>query len=376
MTPVEAEPDIEASGLLDGLEGAERTQRAELVAWLLEKGFTVEEIRGSFSPMLLASRRLIGDDGTYVSTRDMAEQAGIDIDLVQRVQRAIGLPTVEDPDEAVFLRADGGAVVHAAMFLKLGIDADQLLQVTRTLAEGLSNSAEMMRYTALATVIEPGATELEAAKGSELVVAAAAPLLGPMITDMMLLQLRHALETEAVNASERASGKPLPGAREIAVAFADMVDFTRLGEAVEPETLEELAHRLATMARDVAVPPVRFVKTIGDAVMLVCPEPVPLLDAMLELAGAAEADSGFPRLRVGMALGEAVSRAGDWFGSPVNRASRVTAAARPGTVLVGAAAREAIGDAEGFEWSYAGSRRLKGIKDDTKLYRARRAKSD
>ena len=207
--------------------------------------------------------------------------------------------------------------------------------MTRTLAEGLSNTAEMMRYTALAKVMQPGATELETAKGTELVVSAVAPLLGPMIEDMLLLQLRHTLETEAVNASERASGKPLPGARKIAVAFADMVDFTRLGEAVEPEKLEQLAHRLATMARDVAVPPVRFVKTIGDAVMLVCPEPVPLLNAMLQLAGAAEADSGFPRLRVGMAFGEAVSRAGDWFGSPVNRASRVTAAARPGTVLVG-----------------------------------------
>ena len=36
------------------------------------------------------------------------------------------------------------------------------------------------------------------------------------------------------------------------------------------------------------------------------------------------------RLRIGIASGCAVSRAGDWFGSPVNVASRVTAAARPG----------------------------------------------
>jgi adenylate cyclase len=373
---VEVDPDIESSGLLDGLEGEDRAQRAELVGWLLARGFTVGEIRGSFSPMLLASRRLIGDDGTYISTRDIAERAGIDVDMVRRVQRAIGLPTDDDPDEAVFLRADGETVLHTAKFLKLGFDADQLLQVTRTLAEGLANAAEMMRYTALATVLQPGATELSTAKGSELVVAAAAPLLGPMIEDMLLLQLRHSLETEAVNASERASGKPLPGAREIAVAFADMVDFTRLGEAVEPEELERLAHHLADMARDVVSPPVRFVKTIGDAVMLVSPDPVPLLEAMLALAGAAEADPTFPRLRVGMAFGDAVSRAGDWFGSPVNLASRVTGAARPGTVLVSQSAHDAIGDAEGFEWSYAGARRLKNIKGDTKLYRARKSEPD
>lgn len=373
VAPVAIDPDIAASGLLDDLEGEVRAERAELIAWLLDKGFTAEEIRHSWAPMLLASRRLIGDDGVYVSTRDIGEKFDLDLDMVHRVQRAIGLPTADDPDEAVYLRADGDAVGHTAKFLALGFDADQLLQVTRILAEGLSNVAEVMRYAVLASVIRPGATELGTAQGSEAVVEAVAPLLGPMIQDMLLLQLRHAMETEAVSASERSSGKPLPGAREIAVAFADMVDFTRLGEAVEPERLEELAHRLATMARDVAVPPVRFVKTIGDAVMLVCPDPVPLLDAMLELAGAAEADSDFPRLRVGIAYGEAVSRAGDWFGSPVNRASRVTAVARPGTVLVGAAFREAVGDAEGYDWSYAGGRHLKGIQGGTKLFRARRA---
>jgi adenylate cyclase len=370
---VDVEPDVESGGLLDGLDGAERAERAELIAWLLGKGFTVEEIQGSLSPMLLASRRLVGDDGRYVSTRDIAEQAGIDIDVVRRVQRAVGLSDVDDPDDRVYLRADGDAVVNTAKFLELGIDIEQLLQVSRTLAEGLSGAAEMMRYAALATVMHPGVTELDAAKGAELVVAAGAPWLGPMVVDMMLVQLRHAMETEAVNASERASGKPLPGAREIGVAFADLVDFTRLGEAVEPEELQQLAQRLGELGRDVVIPPVRFVKTIGDAVMLVSPEPVALLEAMLELAGAAEADRTFPRLRVGMAFGEAVSRAGDWYGNPVNLASRVTGAARPGTVLVSESAREAIGDADGFTWSDAGKRRLKNITGETRLFRARKA---
>lgn len=126
------------------------------------------------------------------------------------------------------------------------------------------------------------------------------------------------------------------------------------------------------MARDVAHPPVRFVKTIGDAVMLVCPDPVPLLDALLDLAGAAQADAEFPRLRLGMAFGDAVSRAGDWFGSPVNLASRVTGAARPGSVLVAESAREMIGDTTGFDWSFVGAKHLKGFKGETKLFRARR----
>jgi adenylate cyclase len=229
-----------------------------------------------------------------------------------------------------------------------------------------------MRYTVLAAVLEPGATELQLAQASEAMVIQVAPLLGPMIQEMLLLELRHSMETEAVNASERAAGTALPGAREVSIAFADLVGFTRLGEAVPPEDLERLASRLAELARDVAVPPVRLIKTIGDAVMLMCPDPVTLLDAMLDLLAAAE-DSDLPQLRIGVASGSAVSRAGDWFGSPVNIASRVTSAARPGAVLVAEATFDAIGDDERFTWSFAGARHLKGVRGETNLYRARRA---
>lgn len=363
----------ELAELLDGLAEPTRSERAELIRWLLERGITAGQIRESFSPMLLAPRRILGDDGTHVSTREISESTGMDLDLVQRVLRAVGLPRVEDPDAAVFLRADGEIASVIQRFAELGIEPDNLVQVARTLADGLATAAEVMRFTGLAAVLEPGATELQIAGRLEALVTQVEPLLGELVHDMLLLQLRHSMETEAVSASERAAGAPLPGARDIAVAFADLVGFTRLGEAVEPEQLERLAHRLADMARDVAVPPVRLVKTIGDAVMLVCPDPALLLDAMLELCDAARADEDFPRLRVGLAYGEAVSRAGDWFGSPVNLASRVTGAARPGAVLVAESAREVIGDAERYQWSFAGAKHLKGVKGETKLFRARRA---
>jgi adenylate cyclase len=151
-----------------------------------------------------------------------------------------------------------------------------------------------------------------------------------------------------------------------------MVGFTRLGEAVPPEDLERLASHLAGLAREVAMAPVRFVKTIGDAVMLVCADPVPLLDAMLDLVAAAD-DTDLPQLRVGVASGSAITRAGDWFGSPVNVASRVTGAARPGAVLVAVSAHELIGENDRFAWSFAGARHLKGVRGETRLYRARRA---
>jgi adenylate cyclase len=366
-------PNIDA--LLDGLEGAARAERAELVEWLLEQGITADEIRRSPAPMLVASRRLMGDDGTYVSMREISETAGIDLDLLHRVQRAIGLVRVDDPDAAVHLRADGAIAAHAKEFIELGISPDQVVQVVRVLAEGLSRAAEVMRYAAFSAIVRPGASELEIGQASYALVARIAPLLGPMIEDMLFMQLRNMMETEAVNASERAAGAPLPGARQVTVAFADLVGFTRLGEEVPPEELGQLANRLADHARDVAVPPVRFIKTIGDAVMFVCADPAPLLDAVLKLVETTDTDNGFPRLRAGVAAGLAVSRAGDWFGSPVNQASRVTGLARPGAVLVADSVRDAVGDVPGFSWSFAGARHLKGIGSEMRLFRVRRGES-
>jgi adenylate cyclase len=365
--------DVEASGLLDGLEGKARDERAELIPWLLERGVTVEQIRGAFAPALLAARRILGDDGVYVSARETSEKMGIDLDLLQRIQRAIGLPRVEDPDAAVYMRADAEAAAFAQKFIDLGMQPDQLVQITRMLAEGLSRAAEVMRYAALASILDPTATELEIAKNSEALLREVAPVLGPMIQEMLRLQLRHLMETEAVTATERAEGQRIPGARLVTIAFADLVGFTRLGEVVPPEDLEQLAHRLADLAREVAVPPVRFIKTIGDEVMLVSPDPVALLEAVMDLVDSTGGDDDFPRLRVGAATGMAVSRAGDWFGRPVNLASRVTTAARPGSILVAESTREAIGDDERFRWSFAGARYLKGIKSEVKLHRVRRA---
>jgi adenylate cyclase len=367
------EVDVEASGLLDGLTGKARAERAELIEWLFSRGFTTEQIRESFAPMLLASRRMLGDDGTVVSARQISEETGIDLDLLQRVQRAVGLPRIEDPDAPMHLWVDSEAAAYAQKFVEMGFAPEQIVLIVQVMAEGLARAADVMRYAALATILKPGATELDTAKASEALLRDTAPLLGPMIADMLRLQLLHQMETEAVNTTERAEGLPLPGARLVTIAFADLVGFTRLGEVVEPEDLERLAHHLTDLAREVAVPPVRYIKSIGDEVMLVSPDPAALLRAVLEMVEATELEEGFPRLRVGLSTGMAVSRAGDWFGSPVNLASRVTGVARPGTILVSESTREALGETGEFAFSFAGARSLKGISDDVKLFRARKA---
>ena len=121
------------------------------------------------------------------------------------------------------------------------------------------------------------------------------------------------------------------------------------------------------MASAVAEPPVRLVKTIGDAVMLVSTEAEPMLSAALALIAAAEAEGEeFPWLRAGLACGPALPQSGDYYGRPVNLASRITGVARPGSVVVD---RRQGGAGEGFAYTYIGERRLKGI-DPVKLFRA------
>lgn len=359
-------------GLLDGLEGDARRERAELIGWLLNRGFDIDHIRGSVAaPLMLPANRVLGDDGDYVSAREICESTGVELELLQRLQRAVGLPRIDDPDAAVLLRADAEAAARAKFFLDLGVDPDETVAIMRVVMESLGHAAAIMREAMLKTLLWPRATEIELAQDSEALARRFLPVLGPMMEELVRVQLRHSFEIEAVNAAERAAGR-LPGARQVTVAFADIAGFTRLGEALPPEELERVASRLAELAHDLAVARVRFVKSIGDAVMLVCFDPARLLEAVLGLADAAAA-TGLPRLRIGVASGCAISRAGDWFGSPVNLASRVSAAARPGTVTVAESAREAVGDAAGFDWSPVGTRRLKGVSSEMKLFRVRRS---
>ena len=239
------------------------------------------------------------------------------------------MPRVEDPDAPTFARSDGDAAMHIKEFLDLGIDPERMLTVVRVLADGLSHAAEAMRSAALGAVLHPGVTELEIAKSSQTLARMATPLLGPMIEDMLLLQLRRAVENEAVSASERAQGCRCPApttspprSPTSSVSPASVRNFHP-----GPRKAGQPAGRAGSRGGG---PPVRFIKTIGDAVMFVSPDTAALLEVMLRLVDAAEADELLPRLRAGVAYGSAVTRAGDWFGSPVNTASRVTSVARPG----------------------------------------------
>jgi adenylate cyclase len=369
------EIDFEAEGLLDGLEGQQRTERLTLLRQLAADGVPLSELKrttASGTVMFLPADRLIVSDKRYTAAQ-IAELTGIDPEMLNSLSRAMGLP-IADPDDPVYTDLELEAAERLRVARALGISDEETLELLRVLGRGMSQAAESLRAMPLKAVVQPGLSEAELAQRYAAAVEQMYPLVDPMISSILTLHLRHATQAEVVNALERSGGE-LPGSRDVAVSFADLVGFTRLGEEVPPDELGRLAGRLEALAGDVAEAPVRLVKTIGDAAMLASPEPEPLLGATLRLVEAADAEGeDFPQLRAGAAFGPALPRAGDWFGRPVNLASRITAVARPGSLLADEALHESAAD--DYRWSFAGQRRLKGLREPVKLYRARRPETE
>lgn len=365
------EIDFDREGLLEGLQGEQRQQRLMLLRALAGEGVSVEELRRHTEEgtiFFLPAERVIGGQRRYTAA-EVARLAGESVEFLLAARRAIGLPIPESQERA-YIDADLQALRMAVVFKAAGVSEQDSLEVLRILGRGLSQSAEAMRALGLRIAHEPGAGEHDLAQRFALTAAQLTPTLGPLVTNLLTLHLRQIADSEAIEAAQSVGG-PLPGSREVAVCFADLVGFTRLGEEVPPHELSRLAIRLEQLAGAVAQPPVQLVKTIGDAAMLTCPQPQPLLDAALSLIEAADEEGEqFPQLRAGVTLGPALHRAGDWFGRPVNLASRVTQIARPGSLLTERQVHLAAG--ERYRWSYAGERRLRGVREPVALYRARR----
>ncbi len=363
--------DFAAEGLLDGLGGEQRAERLTLLEQLAGEGVPLAELRRATAAgtlMFLPADRMILGTQCYTSAQ-LAELSGVDQEFLLTARRAMGLP-ISEPDKAAYTNADleSARMVHVAR--DAGIADEDILDLLRVLGRGLAQAADSLRKLPLKLALEPGISERDLAHRYTEIASQLYPLLDPLLNNVLALHLRHATESEAISAMERSWGR-LPGSREIAVCFADLVGFTRLGEEVPPDELGRLAARLEALATEVARPPVRLVKTIGDAAMLASPEPGPLLDATLDLLDGADAEgSDFPQLRAGAALGLALPRAGDWFGRPVNLASRITSVARPGSLLAERGVRASAGDA--YQWSFAGERRLHGIREPVSLFRVRR----
>jgi adenylate cyclase len=364
--------DFEAEGLLQGLEGEPRAAREQLLEQLAHDGASLAELKQAVSEnrlALLPLERVLAGDGRYTA-REVAELSGLDPAFQERQLRALGL-AVGDPDERRFDDADVEAAKAVKLFLDAGLPEEGVLEVSRVMGDSMSKLAAAIGGVAGQALLQPGDTERDLGLRYVQAMRELGPLLGPVVTRVLSLHQRENARNVVVSQADIAAGN-VQGAQEICVCFADLVGFTRIGEDVDPVDLGRIANRLTDLAIEVSPSGVRLVKTIGDAVMLVSRRELDsLLDTALTLVERSDQEGeSFPQLRVGVACGEALPRSGDWYGQPVNLASRITAHARPGSVLVTNGVRErAKGD---YRWSQAGVRRFKGIREPVGLVRVRR----
>ena len=153
--------------------------------------------------------------------------------------------------------------------------------------------------------------------------------------------------------------------------FADLAGFTTMTEAMGDESAAERADRFCEQVEGLA-PEYEAVaiKRIGDAVMLRAASPSQAVRLGLRIAHEIGDSHYLPTVRVGMHSGEAVERGGDWFGSAVNVAARVSAEASGSEVLLSEATRDGAGEIEGVEFRDRGRRALRNVSEPVSLYLA------
>lgn len=367
----DARMDFAQAGLLDGLDGPDREARLQLLERLRADGATDQELAEAVSEdrlaLLLVERRL----GGRYTARELEARSGIPAEVLLRMRRQLGLP-VAGPDEVVFTDADVEQAASLKRFMDAGFSMETMSELSRVMGESMSRLAATVAAAAAETFLRPGDSEADVAERFDRLAEELTPALTPVMAAAFRAHLRESVRRARLLQEERETGR-LAGETDLCVCFADLVGFTRLGGELEVAELGSVAGRLADLANEATRSPVRLVKTIGDAVMLISPDAEPLVDVALSLVEAAERED-LPSLRAGIACGATVQRAGDFFGHAVNLASRVTGAARPDSVLVTRVVRDQAPEA--FEWSYAGRFRLKGLADAEPLYRAHRPEPD
>jgi adenylate cyclase len=359
--------EVDFTTLLDGLEDEDRAARERLLERLAGEGYTLEELSAAIEEdrlALLLVERVFG--GAYTA-QELEERSGLPATQMLRIRRLLGLPEAS-PGDHVFGEEEVEAAKSITLFLSSGLGEESIAEITRVMGEGMARLAATTAAAFVAAFLRAGDSEDEVAERFAALAEHLIPAIDPVLSAAYKQHLAEAVRRGILSSADREAGEA-GGATEITVCFVDMVGFTRLGAEIEAQELGGLATKLAELANDMTEPPVRLVKTIGDAAMFVSPDPGALASVALSLLEAVDA-ADLPSLRAGVASGPALQRAGDYYGHAVNLASRVTGAARPGSVLCTKEVRDAT--RERFDWSYARKHKLKGMPEPVSLYRPRR----
>lgn len=287
-----------------------------------ERGPTAREIEG-----LLA-----GLPARY-TRRQVSARAGVPRELAERIWRALGFATLAD-DAVAFSDADVDALARVRAMLDSGtMDEETVVRMARALGRTTARLAQWQAEIVIGALLRRDAGD------PDRLLETARELL-PDLEHVLVHVWRSQLA--AATARLLPLADPAGDRTPVAVGFADLVAFTRRSRELPEEELAALVEGFEARAADVvAAHGARLVKTIGDEVLFTAPTPAQAAAIALDLADAEE-------LRAGLAYGPVLPMLGDVFGTTVNLAARLTAIARPGSVLADAALAAALAGDDRF----------------------------
>ena len=350
--------------------------QARVIARMRERGYSVDAIReaarGGRLAFGYAEDLFQVPEGRY--TREQAaELTGLEPELIERLMTLLGTPLSAD---GMLNEEDLKAMRHCANVLSSGFPLVAFLQLVRVYAQSIRRVADAEVRLFHLYVHEPlmhdEVPPLEIAEEMGELAADLLPVTGPLMEYMHNRYLRFYIEQDVVGHMEADIGGAGRGLARVSMTFCfvDLTGFTRYTEEEGDEEALDMIERFIDTVEATLPSEATIVKTIGDEVMVVSPEPATLTEWAVGFLALFQER---PQPRVGIHRGAAVFRDGDYFGGDVNLAHRVVSRALGGEVLVTEAVVEAIDESDFLRFDAIGEVVLKGFPEPISLYIARPA---
>jgi adenylate cyclase len=348
--------------------------QARVVARMRERGHSLGSLREAVRDGRLAFgfvEELFPSASRTISLDDAAGRTGLEPELIERLMALLGTPLA---GEHALTEQDADAMAGLARVLEAGFPLVALLQLVRVYARALRSIAEAEVRLFHLYVHEPlmreGVDAYEMAEEMEGLAGDLLPLTTPLMEYVHTRYLRFYIEQDVVGhmetefAGDRRTGR----VSSMAFVFIDLTGFTRYTEEEGDEEALDLVERFVETVEATLPAEATIVKTIGDEVMIVSPDPTTLTEWAVGFLGLFQER---PQPRVGIHFGTAVYREADYFGTDVNLSHRVVARALGGEVLVTRAVVDAIGGSDYLEFDPIGAIELKGFPEPAELFTAR-----
>lgn len=341
--------------------------KARLIRRLRDRGYTLAQIRRATEEGRLAFGRILelfDSGGKTYSRRQAIRRTGVDAATVDRVAAGLGIPAGQPLDEVAMQ-----VVGYVAAATRAGLPPEAMQQLTRVYASAISQIADAEVRLVHLYVHEPlmrsGGSAEEVSDAMLTIAEGLLPISTPLLEQLHRRMLMHFIDQDVVGhmEAELGSGEDDVGRMRVAIAFADLAGYTQLTETRGDLHALDVVDRFLASVTETLPDDARVIKTIGDEVMVVGPDPAALATWAARLRRLL-ADSPLPRAAVH--YGYAQYREGDYFGREVNLAARVQAESGAGEVLVTRPVVEASGS--GLQVEPLPELRLRGFSEPTEVF--------